>query len=185
MSSSLNLGDYMELPTKEYLIKNLESKQELYLLEVENLEWQRDEAHKASIQLKNKIDKISEQLHSLNQENLSIKLSDYFTEEELREYNPQYEMLFEPELSLRDWLDWFYEELPFLDNKHLKFINCHTKKEVNFFDIPNSAIVKVDHLNQRILVDEYQIIIPSINIYKLLSVNTNGKEYETTQEEFY
>lgn len=175
----------MELPTKEYLIKNLESKQELYLLEVENLEWQRDEAHKASIQLKNKIEKISEQLHSLNQENLSIKLSDYFTEEELREYNPQYEMLFEPELSLRDWLDWFYEELPFLDNKHLKFINTFTKKEVTFFDIPNSAIVKVDHLNQRILVDDYQIILPSINIYKLLSVNTNGKEYETTQEEFY
>lgn len=175
----------MELPNKDYLISNLENQIDLYTLEIENLVFQQESARKKSAELKIKVDKMLKQLHYLKQNELFVKLSDYFTEEELREYNPQYEMLFETELPFKDWLDWFYEELPFLNNKHLKFINCLSKEEVPFLDIPGSAIVKVDHLNQRILVDEYQIILPEINIYKLLSVNTNGKEYETSQEEFY
>lgn len=175
----------MELPNKDYLISNLEKQLDLYLLEIENLEFQQENVRKKSSELKIKVDKILKQLQYLKQNELFVKLSDYFTEEELREYSPQYEMLFEPELPFKYWLDWFYEELPFLNSKHLQFINCLSKEEVSFLDIPGSAIVKVDHLNQRILVDEYQIILPQINIYKLLSVNTNGKEYETSQEEFY
>lgn len=176
----------MESQIHQCIINNLEAKQEIYKLALEQHKWELERNQESIKELEHKLVRIESQLNSLNQEdNLSIKLSDYFTEEELRDYNPTYEMLFEPDLPFRDWLDWFYEELPFLDNKHLKYIHTRTKKEHSFTDIPTSALVKVDKLNQRILVDEYQIILPSINIYKLLSVNTNVKEYQTTQEEFY
>lgn len=176
---------FMELHTKEYIITNLKSKQEIYELALEQHKWEVERNQESIKTLESKLDRITNQLNSLNQEDLlSIKLSDYFTEEELKDYNPNYEMLFEPDLPFRDWLDWFYEELPFLDNKHLKVIDLINHKEVNIFDVHGSTVVKVDHLNQRILVDNYQIVLPSINIYKLLSVNTNGKEYQTQKEEF-
>ena len=174
----------MELSTNEYIIYNLKSKREVYLLELENYKQLQQSTKESIKQTEDKLLRIDNQILILNKNTISIKLSDYFTEEELQYYNPTYEMLFEPDLKLKDWLDWFYEELPFLNNKHLKYIHIKTKKEYSFTNIPNSNIVKVDHLNQRILVDDYEITLPSISIYKLLSVNTNDKEYQTKEEEF-
>ena len=169
----------------EYIVNNLKSKKEVYLLELENYKQLQQSTNESIKQTENKLQRIDNQLNVLDQSNLSIKLSDYFTEEELQYYNPTYETLFEPDLLFKDWLDWFYEELPFLSNKHLKYINIRTNKEHSFTDIPTNLIVKVDHLNQRILVGNYQITLHSINLYKLLSVNTNGKEYKTKEEEFF
>lgn len=120
---------------------------------------------------------------------LKIDIKDYLTEEQYQDYLDSYnepEMLCEFDITFTDWLDWFYEELPFLQsNKHLVFSN---HKDIT--TVPMNSIIKVDHNNKTIYLDTGSEIITvnlnGIELYYLLNVKyqRDWEDYTVSNYEY-
>lgn len=67
-------------------------------------------------------------------------------------------MLFENNLPFTEWLDWFYEDLPIIQNKTLSFIGKHSNNEYSIYNIPCNAIVTWDN-NKNIFIDSDEPIL--------------------------
>lgn len=88
-------------------------------------------------QQQSKLQSLLNLMEKLNQEEqLQIPVKDYLTEEQYQDYllsQQEPEMLCEFDITLRDWLDWFYQELPFIKNKYLTFTNSITSVSIDLF----------------------------------------------------
>lgn len=128
------------------------------------------EATKVNTQLK----KLNTLLNQYQKEpTLVINIRDYLTEEQFQDYLNSInepEMLCEFDIPFREWLDWFYEELPFLQSqKHLIIQNGFTIDE-----LIDDWIIRVDHINKSIYLDNglgtLLINLDGIDLYYLLNV---------------
>lgn len=80
-------------------------------------------------------------------------------------------MLFEPDMQWYDWLNWFYEELPFIKDKHITLTGLNTNKQYQINDIPFNAIVIVENKKIIVNLDEPVVIdLNGINLFKMLSI---------------
>lgn len=162
---------------KLQLKQNIRSHLEFLYLEKEQLEFL-SQTHKDNIKsVNNKIKKLNNQLKSLEDTNLVINIKDWLPKDQYEQYCPSIDMLFEEGMEFSDWLDWFYEELPFIKDKHLMFTGSTTNKEYSFLEITGK--VYVDKYRQIIYVDSSEpinISINSLNLFKLLSVQ--GNQYD-------
>lgn len=158
----------MDLSIKTLLQSNIE----LIRLEIEQLTFNKQVITRDLSKKIAKLARYKKQLNVLNQsDNISIKLSDYFSQEELDEYTGATEMLFEPDMKWYDWLDWFYEELPFIKDKHITLTGLMSNKTYSFEDIPHNVIVKVMSNRIFVMLDEPVVInLNNINLFQLLSV---------------
>lgn len=80
-------------------------------------------------------------------------------------------MLCEEHLTFQEWLDWFYEELPFLQNKHLTFINPDGSLR-SLYDINGKWLVTFDHTNYKVYVGgSIEIKLNNLSLYSILNLN--------------
>lgn len=96
-----------------------------------------------------------------------------FTKEELKEYSPKYAVIFEPNITFTSWLDWFFEEVPFIKDKNLTFKGKHSNKDYSISNIPLNTPVRVDTFSREIyiMLEEPVIInLGSINLFTFLSI---------------
>lgn len=125
-----------------------------------------------------KLFKLENQLNIVsNEPELIISIKDWLPECQYKEYYPQITMLFEEGINIQNWLSWFYEELPFIKDKHLSFIGRLTGK--SYLSTELTGLVKVDKKNQIIYSVEGEpviITLGSVNLFKLLSMSNYEKE---------
>lgn len=130
-------------------------------------------------QQQSKLQSLLDLMEKLNQEEqLQIPVKDYLTEEQYQDYllsQQEPEMLCEFDITLRDWLDWFYQELPFIKNKYLTFTNSITSEEYSLYKLNHTGIVKVNHMNKVIFIkyDTYTVNMDlnGISLYNLLNIS--------------
>ena len=81
-------------------------------------------------------------------------------------------LLFEEDMQFIDWLDWFYTELPYINdiaNCNLVFTN--SKGKVSILDIKPSS--KVNIFNGNIVIEDVELITINNeegNLYNILSI---------------
>lgn len=110
---------------------------------------------------------------------IHIKLEDYLQPDELQIYHDSLtppQMLCDFDITFKEWLEWFYDELPFIATKHLVF-NDGTQ-DILLKDIDTALIIKVDHVMRKIYLqpdnDHFNSVIfvnlDGLDLYYLLSV---------------
>lgn len=111
--------------------------------------------------------------------NIVIKLEDYLNPDELQIYHDSLipsHMLCDFDITFKEWLEWFYDELPFIATKHLVFTDG--TQDIPLKDIDTSLVIKVDHIMRKIYLqkdnDEFNSVIfvnlDGLDLYYLLSV---------------
>lgn len=145
---------------------------EVVKLHREQLDFEFDKLQ-AEIQSSNeKLFKLENQLNIVsNESNLIVSVKDWLSPEQYEQYNTNIQMLFEEDLFFRDWLDWFYDELPYIKDKHLSFKGKQTGNSYSILDL--NGLVKVDKVNQEIYVVQGEpviITLGSCSLFKLLSI---------------
>lgn len=127
------------------------------------------------------VTKLQQLLNKLDSDNrLHIPVKDYLTDEQYQDYLntlKEPDMLCEFDIHLSEWLNWFYEELPFISKKHLIFYGLNTGKQYNLTDIPRLNLVKVNHETKTIYIEPMNndrepihMTLDGINLYYLLNV---------------
>lgn len=156
---------------EEQIIHELKGKIETTKLEIEQLTFNLQVVKDNLNQETNNLKKYEHQLNGITNQGIHINLSDYFTKEELEDYQREPTMLFEPDIQWIHWLDWFYEELPFIRNKHITLTGLNSNKEYQINDIPFDAIVLTENNKIIVKLDEPVVInLNGINLFKMLSV---------------
>lgn len=157
----------------EEFIKNIQGQIELTLLDIEQLKFNAKVVQNQLQEASNKLDRLYKHLDIVTKaDTISIKLEDYFTPEELAEYNPQYDFLFEPNMNIKDWLDWFFEEIPFIKDKHLTFTGLVSKQSYSISDL--YGIVKTDNNKQQVYIEMDEpvlITLNNINLFRILQTS--------------
>lgn len=134
-----------------------------------------------------KLQSLLDLMDKLNQEDqLQIPVKDYLTEEQYQDYLltlQEPEMLCDFGITLLEWLDWFYQELPYITDKYLTFTDIEGKTyTLNQLDYSN--LIQVDHTNRLIYIqkgikqpNDILIDLNGISLYDLLNVSyTKAKD---------
>lgn len=155
----------------QQLKQHIQHEIEVVKLHQEQLDFEFDKLQ-ADIQLSNeKLFKLENQLNVLsNEPSMIISIKDWLTPEQYDQYYPNIQMLFEEDMFFKDWLDWFYDELPYIKDKHLSFKGKQTGNSYSILDL--NGLVKVDKVNQEIYVvqgESVVITLSSYNLFKILS----------------
>lgn len=155
----------------QQLKQHIQHEIEVVKLHQEQLDFEFDKLQ-ADIQLSNeKLFKLENQLNvSSNEPSMIISIKDWLTPEQYDQYYPNIQMLFEEDMFFKDWLDWFYDELPYIKDKHLSFKGKQTGNSYSILDL--NGLVKVDKVNQEIYVVQGEpvvITLSSYNLFKILS----------------
>lgn len=155
----------------QQLKQHIQHEIEVVKLHQEQLDFEFDKLQ-ADIQLSNeKLFKLENQLNVLsNEPSMIISIKDWLTPEQYDQYYPNIQMLFEEDMFFKDWLDWFYDELPYIKDKHLSFKGKQTGNSYSILDL--NGLVKVDKVNQEIYVVQGEpvvITLSSYNLFKILS----------------
>lgn len=145
---------------------------EMTILQREQLQFQQEVINEQLDNNRDKLFKLENQLSIVsNEPELIVSIEEWLEPEQYRNYYPQFELLFEEGMFIQDWLTWFYEELPYIKDKHLSFIGIQTGK--SYMPSELSGLIKADKKKQEIYVIEGEpvlIKLGSVNIFKLLSI---------------
>lgn len=155
----------------EQLQQHIQNHLELLKLNQEQLEFEYRLSIDNLLKNRNQIEKLEKQLETIsNEPNLIISIKDWLPEEQYEQYYPNIKMLFEENVFFKDWLAWFYEELPYIKDKHLSFKGKQTGNSYSILDL--NGLVKVDKVTQEIFIVQGEpvvITLGSCNLFKLLS----------------
>ena len=83
-------------------------------------------------------------------------------------------------MALREWLDQFYENFPFIKNKYLQFTGLESGVFYNIQDLNMSSQVK--NTDSYIYIDSYEpimITLESVNLFTVLFPEELGKHYDS------
>lgn len=155
---------------------------EILATKVENLKKELDSALLRKSEETKFIDYLYKKFDNLN--NLMIKLiedkdivqmKDYISQEDFENYQLTLQtpkMLCEFDIPFHEWLGHFYEDLPFIQNKHLIFAyhNGEKFKEIPMSQVNNMLTVKVNHADKQIYLEPKQENEPIIYV-NLISVD--------------
>lgn len=156
----------------EELKQCIQSEIEVVKLHQEQLDFEFDRIQSDMQLADDKLFMLENQLNIVsNEPNVIISIKDWLPEDQYEQYNPDIQMLFEEDLFFKDWLDWFYEELPYIKDKQLSFTGKQTGNSYSILDL--NGLVKVNKKNQEIYVVQGEpvvITLGSCNLFKLLSI---------------
>ena len=82
-------------------------------------------------------------------------------------------------MTLREWLDQFYENFPFIKNKYLQFTGLESGVFYNTQDLNMNSQVK--NTDSYIYIDSYEpimITLETVNLYAVLFPEELGKHYD-------
>ena len=83
-------------------------------------------------------------------------------------------------MTLREWLDQFYENFPFIKNKYLQFTGLESGVFYNIQDLNMNSQVK--NTDSYIYIDSYEpimITLETVNLYAVLFPEELGKHYDS------
>lgn len=83
-------------------------------------------------------------------------------------------------MTLREWLDQFYENFPFIQNKYLQFTGLDSGVFYRLQDLNLSSQVK--NTDSYIYIDSYEpimITLETVNLYAVLFPEELGKHYDS------
>lgn len=83
-------------------------------------------------------------------------------------------------MALREWLDQFYENFPFIKNKYLQFTGLESGIFYNIQDLNMNSQVK--NTDSYIYIDSYEpimITLETVNLYAVLFPEELGKHYDS------
>lgn len=155
---------------------------EILATKVENIKKELDSALLRKSEETKFIDYLYKKFDNLN--NLMIKLiedrdvvqmKDYISQEDFENYQLTLQtpkMLCEFDIPFHEWLGHFYEDLPFIQNKHLIFVYHDGEKfvEIPMSQVDNMLTVKVNHADKQIYLEPKQENEPIIYV-NLISVD--------------
>lgn len=82
-------------------------------------------------------------------------------------------------MTLREWLDQFYENFPFIKNKYLQFTGLNSGVFYRLHELNMNSQVK--NTDSYIYIDSYEpimITLDSVNLYTILFPEELGKYYD-------
>lgn len=144
---------------------------EVLKLNQEQLEFEKQTVENNIKENEERIQKLQSKLNTLTEKELVVSVKEYLEPELYELYYPNIEMLYEEDMWVSDWLSWFYEELPFIRDKHLQFIGKQTGKHYSIAEL--NGLVKTDKKNQEIFVLMGELVVislGSVNLFQMLCV---------------
>lgn len=149
----------------------------------------------------NQLEAISNKMHRyttiatklVNEPQLQIKIQDYLSESEFQDYLASIAvpiMLCDFDTTFRDWLDWFYEEMPFIKSKHLTFFDTNINEFISITKIDMNMLIKVDHALKRIYLhkDQFESVIVvnlnGISLYEILNISYRSAKEQHLVNQF-
>lgn len=122
-----------------------------------------------------KFDDLNSLMIKLVEDKDVVQMKDYISQEDFENYQLTLQtpkMLCEFDIPFHEWLGHFYEDLPFIKNKHLIFAyhDGGKFKEIPMSQVDNMLTVKVNHADKQIYLEPKQENEPIIYV-NLISVD--------------
>lgn len=122
-----------------------------------------------------KFDDLNSLMIKLVEDKDVVQMKDYISQEDFENYQLTLQtpkMLCEFDIPFHEWLEHFYEDLPFIQNKHLIFAYHNGEKfvEIPMSQVDNMLTIKVNHADKQIYLEPKQENEPIIYV-NLISVD--------------